>query len=69
MILYGMHLFKGISLFTSNMKFNRKIFLNKRTGQASIILPKKKIMKFWKSMPDSVVIDIKPLKKGKKLKW
>lgn len=33
------------------MKINRRIFINKKTGQASITLPKKNLIRFFKKVP------------------
>jgi hypothetical protein len=45
------------------MKLRTKVFINKKTGQASITLPKKKMCKFFKKIPKELIIDIKEKKK------
>lgn len=41
----------------------RKVFINKRTGQASIVLPKKKLEEFFvKKIPKKLGIVIKEVK-------
>jgi len=37
----------------------RKIFINSKTGQASITLPKKKLVKFFKKIPKEIRFEIK----------
>jgi len=41
--------------------FVRKVFLNSRTGQASIVLPKKQF-KFYGKVPKQISIEIKEIK-------
>jgi hypothetical protein len=41
------------------MKFKTKVFLNKKNGQMSITIPKKK---FKKKLPKELTIDIKKIK-------
>jgi len=42
-----------------DIKFNRKIIFNKRTGQASIVLPKKMFDKMFKKIPKEAEIKVK----------
>lgn len=47
------------------MKLKRRVFVNKKTGQASITLPKKLIQREFKRMPKEIIFDLKKVKKGK----
>ena len=40
-------------------KFIGKVFVNRRTGQATIILPKKELTKFFKKVPSQVEVKMK----------
>lgn len=44
------------------MKFTRKVFLNSNTGQPSVTLSKKELIKFFKKMPKELVIEVKKVK-------
>lgn len=37
----------------------RKVFLNSKTGQASVTLPKKKLLQFFKRIPKEIEIQVK----------
>lgn len=45
-----------------NIKLEQKVFFNKRTGQPSIILPKKILLKFFGKMPKKITLVIKNIK-------
>jgi hypothetical protein len=40
----------------------RKVFFNKKTGQASVTLPKKKLLKFFNKIPKEMELEIKNVK-------
>ena len=42
-----------------------KVFLNKKTGQSSIVLPKRDILKIFSKMPKEVNFDVN----DKSIKW
>ena len=41
---------------------NRKVSINRRTGQPSMTLPKKKMLKIFKKMPKEIEFEIKRVK-------
>jgi len=47
-----------------NFIVKRKVFINKKTGQPSITIPKKELKKFFDKMPKELIVTI-----SKKKKW
>lgn len=41
---------------------NRKIFVNSKNGQATIILPKKKFLNLFEDVPKEVEVEIKKIR-------
>lgn len=44
------------------VSIRKKVFLNSKTGQPSITLPKKEFLKFFKRMPKEVIIVVRPVR-------
>lgn len=46
----------------TEFKVKRTVFINKKTGQASIALPMKAMKKLFLKMPKKIVVKVRPVK-------
>ena len=47
---------------SKSMIIRRTVFLNKKTGQASVTLPKKELLKLFPGIPKEVRLEIRGIK-------
>ena len=45
-----------------DLVIKRKVFINSKTGQGSVVIPKKTFRRFFRKLPTEIEIKIKPVK-------